>query len=220
MQPFFDARSISMSLSLSLFILGVILVVGWFAVGTQYNIRKGHDAMHWLQDGLPVVGEKTNLRWLGSSVVELKIQQAKPPFRTATVLVVLEPRDVAPLWAFARLRGRRDLFIFRANLQKQPHSEIEAFDPTCWSARGLAKQCKADQWTELPSRPPLVAYVPPQSPVASDPISVAALDACPLVRLAIHRAEPHLEVHWRLDALRKHSAGEVFDTLHRLAQRT
>lgn len=208
-----------MSLSLSLFILGVIFVVGWFAVGTQYNIRKGHDAMRWLQDGLPVVGAKTNLRWLGSSVVELKIPQAKPPFRTATIMVVLEPRDVAPLWAFARLRGRRDLFIFRGVLQKTPRTELEAFDPTSWSTRGLKRQFKADQWTEL-SMPPLTVYMPHQSPAGSDLVSAAALDACPLVRLAIHRAEPHLEVQWRLDSLRRHSAGEVFDTLHRLAQRT
>ena len=218
-----------MSLSLALFILGVIFVVGWFALGTQYNIRKGHDAMRWLQDGLPVVGEKTNLRWLGSSVVELKIQSAKPPFRSVTVLVVLEPRDVAPLWALARLRGRRDLFIFRGVLQKLPRTELEAFDPSSWSARGVARQIKADQWTQLSARldgrgahlstPPLAFYMPQQSPANSDLVSAATLDACPLERLAIHRAEPHLEVHWRFDPLRRHSAGEVFETLRRLAQR-
>ena len=81
-----------MSLNLAVFILVVVFVVGWFAIGTQYNVRKGHEAMRWLQEGLPLIGEKTTLRWLGSSVVELKIQQAKPPFSHATVLFVLEPR--------------------------------------------------------------------------------------------------------------------------------
>src|SRR5574340_554342 len=108
-----------MSLPLAIFIVGVLLVVGWFAVGTHFNVRKGEDALRWLQDGLPLVGEKTTLHWLGSSVVELKIQQAKAPFRQAEVLVVLEPRDVAPLWGLARLRGRRDLFIFRGSLRAQ-----------------------------------------------------------------------------------------------------
>src|ERR1700739_3321310 len=189
-----------MSLGLSLFVLGVIVVVGWFAAATQYNIRKGHAAMRWLQDGLPRVGEKTNLRWLGSSVVELNIQQAKSPFRTATVMVVLEPRDVAPLWAFARLRGRRDLFIFRAVLEKVPRTEFETFDPTSWSTRGIAARLQHDQWTQLPIPAPLVAYAPSQSPTASDLASAAALDACPLVRMAIHRSEPHFEVQCRLDS--------------------
>jgi len=207
-----------MSLSLALFILAVIFVVGWFAMGTQYNIRKGHDAMRWLEDGLPVIGEKTSLRWLGSSVVELKIQQAKAPFRSATVLIVLEPRDVAPLWAFARLRGRRDLFIFRGVLQKLPRTEFEALDPTAWSARGITRQLEADAWTQLPVSPPLAVYAPQQSPLASDLVVAATVDACPLVRLAIHRNEPHLEVHWRLDPLRRRPSGEVFDTLRRLGR--
>jgi len=208
-----------MSLSLAVFILVVILVVGWFAMGTQYNVRKGHQAMRWLQDGLPVVGEKTSLRWLGSSVVELKVQQAKPPFQNVTILIVLEPRDVAPLWSFARLRGRRDLFIFRSALRKPPRMELEALDTTSWSTRGLARRLENDHWTPLSVSPPLVAYTPPQTPVASDLVSTAALDGCPLVRLAIRCTEPHLEVQWRLDSLRKHSAREVFDTIRRVAQR-
>ena len=102
-----------MSLPLAIFILGVLLVVGWFAAGTHFNVRKGEAALRWLQDGLPLVGEKTTLRWLGSSAIELKIADAKPPFREAEVVVVLEPRDVPILWWFARLRGRRDLLMPR-----------------------------------------------------------------------------------------------------------
>src|SRR5690349_24715869 len=134
-----------MSLNLAVFILVVVFVVGWFAIGTQYNVRKGHEAMRWLQEGLPLIGEKTTLRWLGSSVVELKIQQAKPPFSHATVLFVLEPRDVSITWAFARLRGRRDLFIFRAGLRQQPQIEFEAFDPSAWSTRSVARQIRNEQ---------------------------------------------------------------------------
>ena len=115
-----------MSLNLVLFVAVVVFVVGWFAVGTHYNVRQGDHALRWLQQGLPLIGEKTTLRWLGSSVVELKIEKAKPPFRDAAVLVVLEPRDVAPLWAIARLRGRRDLFVFRATLHQRP--ELEALE--------------------------------------------------------------------------------------------
>lgn len=206
-----------MSLSLAVFIIVIIFVVGWFAAGTHYNVRKGHDAMRWLQDGLPLIGEKTNLRWLGSSVVELKIQQAKPPFRQADVLVVLEPRDVAPIWAAARLRGRRDLFIFRGLLRNQPRKELEALDTTSWSTRGRERQLQQEHWLPVPVSPPLVAYAPQPSGAASELLS-PALDGCPLVRLAIHRSEPNFEVQWRLDHLRQHSARTVFQTLRHLAE--
>ncbi len=202
----------------AVFILVVIFVVGWFAVGTHYNVRKGHAVMRWLQDGLPLVGEKTTLRWLGSSVLELKIQQAKPPFRHAEVLVVLEPRDVAPLWGLARLRGRRDLFIFRGVLRTQPHVELEALDTTSWSTHGLTDRAK-NYWTPLSAPPPLVAYAPGNLPAASELLDRAVLDGCPLQRLTVRRTESNLEVQWRLDPLRKHSARTVFETLLRITER-
>jgi len=208
-----------MSPGLAVFILVVIFVVGWFAVGTHYNVRKGHDVMRWLQDGLPLVGEKTTLRWLGSSVLELKIQQAKPPFRHAEVLVVFEPRDVAPIWALARLRGRRDLFIFRGVLRTQPRVELEALDATSWSTRGLEDQVKNNQWIPLPVSPPLVAYSPGHLSAGSELLDRAVLDGCPLQRLAIRRTEPNLELQWRLDPLRKHSARTVVETLQRITER-
>ena len=205
-----------MSLGLAAFIFAVIFVVGWFAVGTHYNIRKGHAVMRWLQEGLPLVGEKTTLRWLGSSVLELKIQQAKPPFRHAEVLVVLEPRDVAPLWGMAHLRGRRDLFIFRAILRAQPPVELEALDPTSWPLHELSDRAK-NYWTLLSAAPPLIAYAPGNLPAAGELLRKAAFEGCPPQRLLIRRAEPNLEVHWRLDPLRTHSARTVFETLQRIA---
>ena len=208
-----------MSLNLAVFILVVVFVVGWFAIGTQYNVRKGHEAMRWLQQGLSVIGEKTTLRWLGSSVVELKIQQAKPPFSQATVLFVLEPRDVSVTWAFSRWRGRRDLFIFRAGLRTQPHAEVEVLDPSAWSTRSVARQIKAEQWTPLAVSPPLVAYARPSVPQINQLLANSAVDGCPLVRLALHQADPNFEVQWPLDPLRRHPARDVLEILRRVAER-
>ena len=208
-----------MSPAIALFILVVIFVVGWFAAGTHYNVRKGDSVMRWLQDGLPLIGEKTNLQWMGSSVLQLKIQQAKPPFRHAEILLVLEPRDVAPLWGLARLRGRRDLFIFRGTLRSQPPLELEALDPGSWSTGGLADQVKSEHWTLISAPPPLLAHAPGDLHAASEVLERAQLEGCPLQRLAIRRAEPNVEVQWHLDPLRKRSACDVFETLQRIAQR-
>lgn len=207
-----------MSPSLAIFILVVILVVGGFALGTHRNVRRGHDAMAWVQDGLPLVGEKTTLRWLGSSVVQLKIQNAKRPFREAEVLFVLEPRDIAPLWLLARARGRRDLFIFRSRLHRLPGFEFEAFAPKAWSARGREAQLRSQKWQAAPAGEPLVAYVPEPLPSANRLLDLAALSGCPLVRLSIQRGDPNFEVHWPLAELRKLSAGTVFETLRKLGE--
>jgi hypothetical protein len=203
-----------MSPEFAVFVVVVIFVVGWFAVGTHYNVRTGEDALRWLQQGLPLVGEKTTLRWLGSSIVELKIQDAKAPFRNAEVLVVLEPRDVAPFWALARLRGRRDLFVFRGTLRKHPRLELEAYDPKCWT---LAVAEKHDGWVALPAPAPLVARAPQQQRSPSEVLTAATLEDCPLVRLTVRSGEPHLELQWPLDQLRRHSSDEVLELVRQVA---
>jgi hypothetical protein len=117
--------------------IGLILfVMLWFALGTQRNIRKGNDLLRWLQGGLPLLGRRTTMRWLGSSAVELGIVEPAAPFREATVVVVLEPRDVGVLWAFARSRGRRDFVIVRVNLVRAPRFSMEVRDPRGWTGRG------------------------------------------------------------------------------------
>src|SRR3989337_4489437 len=116
--------------------IGLILVVMlWFAWGTQRNIRQGNDLLRGLQAARPGLGRRTTLRWLGSSAVELAIVDPQPPFREATVMIVLEPRDVALLWAFARSRGRRDFVIVRANLVRAPRFSMDVRDPRGWTRR-------------------------------------------------------------------------------------
>jgi len=207
-----------MSLSLAIFIIVVILVVGGFALGTHRNIRRGDDAMRWAQGGLPLVGEKTTLHWLGSSVLQLKIENARRPFRQAEVLFVLEPRDIAPLWWLARARGRRDLFIFRSRMHKLPEFEFEALEPTAWSARGREAHLRRQKWQPVLARDSLAAYSPEPVPAAHRLLDLAALSGCPLLRLSVQRNDPNFEVHWPLAELKKLPASTVFETLRKLVE--
>jgi hypothetical protein len=114
-------------------VLLLVAVLVWFTVGTQQNIRKGNRTLAWLQDGLPALGPRTTLRWLGSSVAALRIVDPHPPFREAEVMVVLEPRDLGALWALARSRGRRDFLLVRLNLARAPRYRAELLDPAAWT---------------------------------------------------------------------------------------
>jgi hypothetical protein len=205
-----------MSPQLSIFILVALLVVGWFALGTHFNVRRGEAALRWLQQGLPQVGEKTTLRWLGSSAVELNIQQGKAPFRAAEVVIVLEPRDVPPYWLLARLRGRQDLFIFRGTLSNRPALEMEALNPDSWSTRGLDRKCEARGWSSQPAPAPLVVYARGHVQNVSTVLAAAELPGCPLVRLSLRRAAPEFEIQWQLSHLLAHPSSAVFQTIRRI----
>jgi hypothetical protein len=211
----------SNSLSLSLFVLMIVFVVGWFAAGTQFNIHRGHKVLGWLQQGLHLLGERTSLRWLGSAVVELRIAKAKEPFREAEIVLAFEPRDVPLLWWYYRIRGRCDLLIVRAQLCTQPGSEFEVFDPNSWTARELERHLQFRNWTRTQLAPasPLVAYAAGPTPPAAELLALAEQLGPALLRFALHRTNPHLEVHWSLAGVQQMSSSTALEQLRGVPRR-
>lgn len=168
----------------------------WFALGTQGNIRRGESFLRWLQTGLPVLGKRTTVRWFGSSAVELSITQPSDPFSDAQTLVVLEPRDLGWLWAWARSRGRRDFLIVRARLKRSPIFELEAGDRRGWTGGDRLTKLDLDAWEQRSWGPVEVAHT-----AGADVERVrrfwedfSALSGG-VWRLSVRRDSPHLELH-------------------------
>jgi len=207
----------------AVFVAVVLVFLGWFAIGTQFNVRKGNRLLRWLQDGLTLLGARTTLRWLGSSAVELQVQNASPPLRSATVFVVLEPRDLPLLWWLFRARGRRDLLILRGELRSTPRFELEALEPRAWSTRRIERSLKRSAWTlpAVPSPPPstLVAYAQGRTDSLAEILALATIPGLTLVRVAVRRNAPHLVLQWQVAAVEGLPVRRVVETLHRLAER-
>jgi hypothetical protein len=176
------------------------LVLLWFALGTQRNIGRGNRLLRWLQDGLPALGPKTTLRWLGSSVAELRIAQPRHPYREALVMVVLEPRDLGALWAVARSRGRRDFLILRLSLVRAPLARADLVDPRAWTASDRRPEEPEPQlresWTDAAGHPVELRH--------DGRADLAALRghwdrlaqrSGGVWRLSVRPTVPHLEIH-------------------------
>jgi hypothetical protein len=179
--------------------LSAFLVVGWFAVGTIWNVRKGSAVMRWMHGGLPLMGERTTVRWLGSSTVEMVIQHAKPPFERVTLVVFLEPRDVPWMWAASRWRGRRDTLIVRARLRTAPRNDVEVLDPASWSGRDALHRFTSEDWLvrQPPSPGGLVIYhKTPAALALGDTLADRAGRAGIAVRrLSVRRTARAFQVH-------------------------
>ena len=183
-----------------LLVLATAVLLLWFTFGTQRNISRGNRLLRWLSEGLPELGPRTTLRWLGSSVAELKLVQPRHPYREALVMVVLEPRDLGALWAFSRSRGRRDFIVLRLSLLRAPRIRADLVDPQAWTASDRrvddAEPDQQQQWTDAAGREIEVRH--------DGHADVGALqahwdrlarDSGGAWRLSVRTTVPHLEIH-------------------------
>jgi hypothetical protein len=199
----------------------VVLVVGGFALGSASNVRRGNAALSWMQGGLPKLGEKTTVRWLGTTSVDLVLAKPKKPFEKASVVVFLEPRDLPWLWAVSRLRGRRDTLILRATLARPPLEELEILDRASWSGREALSRMKEERWSvREPSAPgaPAAFYKFESASARVEPLLAPARAAGMVIRrLSVRRGEPHLTLHVDLPAAPLDAAG-FFEALRALGE--
>lgn len=198
-----------------LFFLAVVILVGWFAAGMFWNVRRGNAVARWLQEGLPLLGGKTTLRWLGSSGLEMKIQSPHSPLLNVEVFILLEPRDIPLLWGYFHARGRRDVLIVRCQSSSIPQFQLEAFDPHAWSARNSQQEAVRKQWSPVtvPQGLKVVACGEGALESAQAVLALAAESQLPLVRLAVRRAAPQLEVQWELLRFDDGSSRRLFEAL-------
>lgn len=203
-------------------ILAVIVVMGWFAIGVVYNLRRGDGLLKWMQAGLPDIGQKTTFRWLGTSVAELVIAHAKKPFRRLETLLVLRPRDIFWMTILAYFQGRSDIVIFRAQLTTAPATDLELADPQTWSGRNTIRQLAERKW-ESTTYQGLQLMAPKGlldlATTTLDRLAVPMEKLSPhYVRFSLRRDIPNLEVHVPFPDYRVADAHKYFAALRELAR--
>ena len=196
--------------------IAAIAIVGWFAAGTIVNVRKASALMRWMQDGLPLLGSRAAVRWLGSTAVEITIRDVREPFASVAVVIFLEPRDL-PWWPLSRWRGRRDTLIVRCALRAVPAFELEAIDRTSWSGRDALSRLPRE-WPATSVSGLEVHHSDARALDCAKRMLARAGDAGFLVRrLSVRRSEPHFQMHVGSPEASR-SAREFFQSLRELSE--
>jgi len=199
--------------------VAAVVLVAWFAAGTIWNVRLGSEVMRWMQGGaeggLRAFGDRTTVRWLGSSAVELVIDQGKAPFAEVTVVVFLEPRDL-PWWPLSRARGRRDALILRGALRRAPRLELEIVDPASWSGREALSRIPRD-WQIQDGRLRIHHESAAALELAGALLALAERAGFAVQRLCVRRAEPNFQLHVALPE-RHAPAHKFFDAVQAMAE--
>jgi hypothetical protein len=201
--------------------IAAVAVVAWFAAGTIWNVRRGREFLRWMQGGLPLLGGRTTVRWLGSTAVEMVIRDAAAPFAGVTLIIFLEPRDMPWMWALGRMRGRRDTLIVRGVSRRLPVIEVEALDPMSWSGRDALPRVPPD-WPVRQAAPPGALVVHHANAAALERADALLAQAghagLAVKRLSVRRTEPHLQLHVLLPD-RRQPARDFFEAVRAVAER-
>lgn len=211
----FDSPLVTLALAV------VLALLLWYLVGMQLNIRRGRRALKWLEQGLPVIGEKAALNWTGVSHVEIQVNKAKDPFRSADVIVDLVPREI-PFWWLRKVQVQnKDTVIVRAQLRAAPRFDLVSYSPHVLADEQL-KRSGTGQWTAVQGglANAMTADIRGTiSPYAVNRLIVqTTLDGMTLTRLIVHRSSPNLEVHYLLPPFDQVSPQRVFTSIHQLGQ--
>jgi len=208
--PPLDPSTIAIGLAM-IVALGIFV---WFFVGMQMNLTRGNAALRWLKDGLSLLTEKTSLRWLGSSVIQLTMTSPRAPFKHIDILVMMEPRDVVPLWVLTYRQGRRDTLILRGHLRRAARHEFDIVDRHSWSGKDALAHHTPDAWPRSESGSyTFAAENQSAAGVARELMPLAQRMGGRLVRFSARRTVPNVEIHivapWRGDVSSK-DAAQVF----------
>jgi hypothetical protein len=202
-------------------VLGGIFVA-WFAAGMIYNLRRGDAILRWMQAGLPLIGPRTTFRWLGSTVAEMGIGQAKRPFRRMDILLVFKPRDVVFLWIASLFQGRDDTLIIRAPLSSVPLLDLELADPKTWTGRMEIRRLQQRNWEEQDYQGFKLLAPKGLQGLAQETLNRLAQPMQAFsgryVRFGLRREAPHLQVHVPMPKYKELSANDYFEALRGLGQ--
>jgi len=134
---------------------GVVAIIGlcvflalWYGGGHLYNRRRGQHLFRWLEMGLDVLGGEREAGWIGSpaSGARVNVVHAAPPFRRLEITLLLENREILPLWLFDRLLGKRDGLIIKSTLRSPRRGEVAVVSAKGRTAQGLRRE-QEQPWT-------------------------------------------------------------------------
>ena len=190
---------------------GVIAVIGlcvflalWYGGGYLYNRNRGQRLFRWLEAGLDVLGGERESGWLGSPATGARINvlHADPPFRRLEITLLLENREMLPLWLLGRLRGIRDGLIIKATLRSPRHTEVEIVPAKGRTAQSLHReQERSWTWHQGPHDLAIAYRGSGARPQMAELESwVQAYGAC-LHRFSWRKTDPHVQLQMNVAGL-------------------
>jgi hypothetical protein len=188
-----------------LFITSVALIAlcgTWYAVSLRRQRAKAKEVLRWIQASLAGRGHVVGISWITPSRFRVPLRLTCGVFNRAWVLVETRSHHTPVQWLFNKIKGRREVLTFQADLDFPPTFSLH-MQNFRWFARSSSK-AEIDrpgwQFERLPSV--MISTKPDkQKEIASTMTSLSKGDNGEFLEVSFQRSSPHFSATLPLDAL-------------------
>ncbi|HEX4604435.1 MAG TPA: hypothetical protein VH724_10600 [Candidatus Angelobacter sp.] len=112
--------------ALSIILIAITaLCLTWYALAQKRKDRKAREILRWMQSALGGRGHVMGLSWITPSRFRIPLRLTCAVFRRAWVLVDLHAQQTPAQWLMDKVRKRREVLIFQADLDFAPASSLQ-----------------------------------------------------------------------------------------------
>jgi hypothetical protein len=206
--------------ALILITLGILIVAAWYVAFRGFNRRLARRVLQWLEGAVVAHGEISNVEWLTPSHFRARLRLPGCGFQHPSLEARLAPREKPWKWALWKWRGRKETFVFEANLACPPHHSLEV-GRTRYTGLTRRWMRNTQDWPTYPLASLFISTQPEWEPeISSRMTTVVAEREFEFITVSFRPRAPHFSVTFALSELVEHSGGEleIFDSLRELAE--
>ena len=207
-------------------VLGIILVatialgVTWHCISLRYKRHKAQEVLHWIQSSLAGRGHVVGITWLTSSRFRVPLRLTCGVFHRAWVMVELHTQQTPFQWAFNKIRGRREVLTFQADLDFPPAFSLQV-QHFRWFARSSPKTSISQPGWRFEHLPPVMISTSPakQQEITNAMTSLSQSDNGEFLEISFQRHSPHFSATLPLEALAPDAPARsyILDAMRELA---
>jgi len=203
-----------------IFIAATALGVTWHCISLRYKRHKAKEVLHWIQASLGGRGHVVGISWTTSSRFRVPLRLTCGVFRRAWVMVELHTLQTPFQWAFNKVRGRREILTFQADLDFPPTFSLQVQNSR-WFARSSPKTSINQPGWRFEHLPPVMISTRParQQEITNAMTSLSQGDNGEFLEINFQRHSPHFSATLPLEALAPDAATrtDILEAMRELA---
>jgi hypothetical protein len=170
-----------------------VLLIAWYLAGSELMRRRVHRLALWSKRVIDPLGGSQSIRWLGGQAFRIEVEGPNAPFQSLMLTGLVESWDVPMVWAWNRLRGRRDMVLVQASLLKQPTWGLEVHRPGSILSGDSQHLARQEGWSESAlDEFRVAAGGDAPARLAADLVNTLGPERSRLIRIAVRRQGQHL----------------------------